>query len=167
MNRNETGSATGVDITDAERPHGVIGVHGVRYQVKDVARAVSFYTGRLGFKLEHQQLPAFASISLGAFTLLLIHAGLLLPGYEHRAARNAESVIAAVLFVGLVASLIFAKWTRQFGMTVQGFALVGAFTIVVGVGPRTLPDIGYHVGMIALLIGGLVVAAQNPAVVRK
>jgi glyoxylase I family protein len=46
-------------------------VHGVRYQVKDVARAVAFYTQRLGFKLEHQQLPAFASVSLGDAQILL------------------------------------------------------------------------------------------------
>ena len=49
----------------------IIGVHGVRYQVTDVARAVAFYTQHLGFKLEHQQLPAFASVTLGDFTLLL------------------------------------------------------------------------------------------------
>jgi glyoxylase I family protein len=49
----------------------IIGVHGVRYQVTDVARAGAFYTQHLGFKLEHQQLPAFASVSLGDFTLLL------------------------------------------------------------------------------------------------
>ena len=47
------------------------GFHGVRYQVKDVGRAVAFYTERLGFKLEHQQLPAFASVSCGALQLLL------------------------------------------------------------------------------------------------
>jgi len=47
------------------------GVHGIRYQVKDVARSVAFYTGRLGFKLEHQQLPAFASVSLGTTQILL------------------------------------------------------------------------------------------------
>lgn len=45
--------------------------HGVRYQVKDVSRAIDFYTGHLGFKLEHKQLPAFAAVSLGALTLLL------------------------------------------------------------------------------------------------
>lgn len=49
----------------------VQGVHGVRYQVKDVARAVAFYTTHLGFTLEHQQLPAFASVSLGDVQLLL------------------------------------------------------------------------------------------------
>ena len=49
----------------------VKGFHGTRYHVKDVARAVAFYTGQLGFKLEHQQLPAFAAVSLGGATLLL------------------------------------------------------------------------------------------------
>jgi len=49
----------------------VVSVHGVRYQVKDVARSVAFYTTHLGFTLEHQQLPAFASISLGDAQILL------------------------------------------------------------------------------------------------
>src|SRR6187401_1839835 len=46
-------------------------VHGVRYHVKDVARSVTFYTQHLGFKVEHQQLPAFASVSLGDAQILL------------------------------------------------------------------------------------------------
>jgi glyoxylase I family protein len=45
--------------------------HGVRYQVKDVARSVAFYTQHFGFKLEHQQLPAFASVSLSDVPILL------------------------------------------------------------------------------------------------
>jgi glyoxylase I family protein len=49
----------------------VSSVHGVRYQVKDVARALAFYTQHLGFTLEHQQLPAFASVSLGDARILL------------------------------------------------------------------------------------------------
>ena len=49
----------------------VKGFHGVRYQVKDVARSVTFYTEHLGFTLRHQQLPAFASLSLGDSQLLL------------------------------------------------------------------------------------------------
>ncbi|HEY7288604.1 MAG TPA: VOC family protein [Vicinamibacterales bacterium] len=45
--------------------------HGVRYQVSDVSRSVAFYTEQLGFKLQHQQPPAFASVSLGPLVLLL------------------------------------------------------------------------------------------------
>lgn len=45
--------------------------HGVRYQVADVGRSVKFYVEQLGFKVEHQQLPAFANVSLGALHLLL------------------------------------------------------------------------------------------------
>jgi glyoxylase I family protein len=46
-------------------------LHGVRYQVSDVARAVAFYTEHLGFKLETQKLPAFANVSLGGQQILL------------------------------------------------------------------------------------------------
>jgi glyoxylase I family protein len=56
---------------DAQPRAFIKGVHGVRYQVKDVARSVAFYTGHLGFRLEHQQLPAFANVSLGDAQLLL------------------------------------------------------------------------------------------------
>jgi glyoxylase I family protein len=53
-------------------PHAFVhGVHGVRYQVRDVARSVAFYSTHLGFTLEHQQLPAFASASLGDAQILL------------------------------------------------------------------------------------------------
>ena len=48
----------------------ITSVHGLRYQVKDVARSVAFYT-HLGFTLDHQQLPAFASVSLGDSPILL------------------------------------------------------------------------------------------------
>jgi glyoxylase I family protein len=54
------------------QPHAfVVGIHGVRYQAKDVARSIAFYTTHLGFTLEHQQRPAFASISLGDTQILL------------------------------------------------------------------------------------------------
>ena len=46
-------------------------VHGIRYQAKDVARSVAFYTGQLGFTLERQQLPAFANVSFGDAQILL------------------------------------------------------------------------------------------------
>lgn len=49
----------------------ILGFHGIRYQCKDVQRAIDFYTTRLGFKVEHQQLPMFAAVSLGEVKLLL------------------------------------------------------------------------------------------------
>lgn len=71
MSETQRGSSTAANEPERGKLHGIVSVHGVRYQVKDVARAVAFYTDHLGFKLEHQQLPAFASVSLGDFTLLL------------------------------------------------------------------------------------------------
>jgi len=49
----------------------VVGFHGVRYQVADVARSIDFYTNRLGFTLGHQQLPAFADVSIDNVSVLL------------------------------------------------------------------------------------------------
>ena len=46
------------------------GFHGVRYQSRDVGRAIEFYTRHLGFELEHEHLPAFATV---AFDGLKIH----------------------------------------------------------------------------------------------
>lgn len=49
----------------------VQGFHGVRYLVSDVSRSIAFYSEHLGFSVEHQQLPAFANVSLGNLHLLL------------------------------------------------------------------------------------------------
>jgi glyoxylase I family protein len=49
----------------------VIGLWGVRYQVKDVQRSISFYTETLGFKQDRQQLPAFGQVSIGNLKLIL------------------------------------------------------------------------------------------------
>jgi glyoxylase I family protein len=49
----------------------VIGPWGVRYQVKDVARSIDFYTKQLGFKLDEKHLPAFGQVSLGHLKLVL------------------------------------------------------------------------------------------------
>ena len=46
-------------------------VHGVRYQTRNVSRAVAFYTNELGFTLKHQQGEAFASVSCDGTDLLL------------------------------------------------------------------------------------------------
>jgi glyoxylase I family protein len=46
-------------------------VAGVRYQVKDVARSVAFYSRHLGFKVDMHQGTAFASVSKGDLKLWL------------------------------------------------------------------------------------------------
>jgi glyoxylase I family protein len=73
---NQAAKATAVwdarEMSNSPTPEPmVLEFHGVRYQVEDVARAVAFYTTHLGFKLERQQLPAFASVSIGDLALLL------------------------------------------------------------------------------------------------
>jgi glyoxylase I family protein len=62
---------TPTEATKNDARRFVQAVHGVRYQVTDVERSVAFYTTHLGFTLEHQQLPAFASVSLGDVKILL------------------------------------------------------------------------------------------------
>lgn len=47
------------------------GFWGVRYQVKDVARAVAFYTRQLGFKLDQPASPAFGLVSIGNLKVAL------------------------------------------------------------------------------------------------
>ncbi len=57
--------------TEQEEPNFILGLWGVRYQVKDVSRSVAFYTQQLGLKLDQQALPAFAQVSVGSLKLLL------------------------------------------------------------------------------------------------
>jgi hypothetical protein len=108
-----------------------------------------------------------AATYLGA---ALAHFGIFVSGYEHRAAGTAESVIATVLLAGLAATWIAPAFTRGIGLAAQTFALlgtlVGLFTIVIGVGPRTVPDVAYHVSIVAVLIWGLVVAKRTPSGAR-
>ena len=54
-----------------ERPDVVVGFWGVRYQAREVARSVAFYTQHLGFEVDHQRLPAFAQLSIGGLKLIL------------------------------------------------------------------------------------------------
>jgi glyoxylase I family protein len=49
----------------------IAGLWAVRYQVKDVNRSIAFYTQQLGFKLDQQNLPAFAQVSTRGLKLIL------------------------------------------------------------------------------------------------
>lgn len=69
-----------------------------------------------------------------------------------------------VLLLALAATWIRPASTRGAGLAGQAFALlgtmIGIFTIAIGVGPRTVPDIVYHLAIAAVLILGLVVTKR-------
>jgi hypothetical protein len=101
----------------------------------------------------------------------LVHSGVLVHGYEHRQAATAESSIAVVLLVGFGLTWAWPARTRPIGLVAQALALlgtlVGAFTIAIGIGPRTLPDLAYHVAILAVLTAGLIVAARTAGIRRE
>ena len=78
----------------------VEGFHGVRYLTKDVARAAEFYVDHLGFKVDQQQLPAFATISLGPLRILLSGPGAsgsrVLPGGQSQEPGGSNRVVLRV-----------------------------------------------------------------------
>ena len=75
MNQTQIGKQSAATVHDAplakEGQSFVLGLWGVRYQVKDVSRSIEFYTQRLGFKLDQKNLPAFGQVSIGNFKLIL------------------------------------------------------------------------------------------------
>jgi hypothetical protein len=103
-------------------------------------------------------------------TAASVHFGLLFHGYEHSKAGTAEGVIGGALFLALLLAAIRPASTRAIGLAAQGFALIGTlvgiFTIAIGIGPRTAPDLTFHLGIVIVLVFGLVTAARGPWTVR-
>lgn len=72
MNQKESSAASsevGENTTDSQSV--VLGLWGIRYQVKDVSRSIDFYTKQLGLKLDMKNLPAFGQVSGSNFKLIL------------------------------------------------------------------------------------------------
>jgi hypothetical protein len=92
----------------------------------------------------------------------LTHFGVLFHGFEHREASIAEAVIATVLATGLVGTILRPGSSRLIGLAAQGFGLagtlIGVFSMVRGFGPRSTPDLIFHLGMLAVLGFGLIIA---------
>jgi hypothetical protein len=112
------------------------------------------------------KIRLFLALEAVAFAAAaLVHFGWLLPGYRHRPAGTAESVIGAVLLAASVLTRITSRRARGIALVAQTFALagtlVGAFTIAIGVGPRTVPDVIYHASILIVLAGGLAVMARQ------
>ena len=95
----------------------------------------------------------------------VIHAGALGERHRHGEAAIAETVIAIVLIAALALAWTPHPWPARLAVLAQGFALagtlVGLFTIAIGVGPRTIPDVAYHVAIVFVITAGL--AAILPA----
>lgn len=49
----------------------ILGLWGVRYQVKDVSRSMACYTRQLGFKLDRKNCPRSLKSQWAIFTLIL------------------------------------------------------------------------------------------------
>jgi hypothetical protein len=103
-------------------------------------------------------------IAVAAASLLIaasLHAGILIRGPFNQAALY-ETSIAVVLVVGLALTFIGPRAARRAGLVAQAFALAGAcvglYLSLRGIGPNTVLDVIYHVGLIGLLVVGLVVA---------
>jgi hypothetical protein len=114
---------------------------------------------------------SFLALEVGVFgAAALMHAGVLVQGYEHGKAEIAETVIALVLVAGLAATTAAPASSRRLGLAAQAFALagtlVGMFTIAIGVGPRTAVDVILHLVMVGLLVGGLTTVARHGAPLR-
>ena len=71
MNQKVSSEASQAGSNPKEGQNVVLGLWGVRYQVKDVSRSVDFYTKQLGLKLDMQNLPAFGQVSVGNLKLIL------------------------------------------------------------------------------------------------
>lgn len=106
--------------------------------------------------------------ALSFWTASLIHSGVAVPGYQHRAAMLAEAVIAMVLTLGLLVVLSDTRSTRTVGLTVQALAMLGTlagiFAIVVGIGPQSRLDMALHAVFVLLLVAGLTITASRPHV---
>ncbi len=96
---------------------------------------------------------------------VLVHSGLLLPKYGHARAAIAEGVILCVLALGMIAAKRWPERDRLVGTVVQAIALagtlVGAFTIAIGIGPQTIADKLFHLVLLVILVGGLVMSWRS------
>ena len=71
MNQKGSSEQSEAGSNTKEGQSVVLGLWGVRYQVKDVSRSIDFYTKQLGLKLDMQNLPAFGQVSVGNLKLIL------------------------------------------------------------------------------------------------
>lgn len=107
-----------------------------------------------------------AAAALSLVVVAALHAGLIIPGPSNDAAMY-ETGVAGVLILGLALTFIGPAWARWGGLVATALALAGAsiglYVALRGLGPNTVPDIVYHVALIALLLVGIAVAWRVPS----
>lgn len=113
-----------------------------------------------------QPIRLFLIIEAACFIIAgAIHSGLLVAIDIHHQAAIAESIIGVVLLLGFALTWIWPGQTQLIGLIAQTFAalgtLVGVSTIIAGFGPRTAPDLVFHIAILAVLVWGLVVATRS------
>jgi hypothetical protein len=78
-----------------------------------------------------------------------------------------ETGVAVVLLIGLALTFIGPAWARWGGLAATVLALAGAsiglYLALRGVGPNTVPDLVYHIALVALLVVGIGVAWRVPS----
>lgn len=113
-----------------------------------------------------QTVRAFLLIEAVAFLVAgAIHSGMFVAIDTHYQAATAESIIGVVLLVSFGLTWVWSSQARLIGLLAQAFAafgtMVGLFTIAVGVGPRSVGDIAFHLAVLAVLGWGIVVTARS------
>lgn len=113
-----------------------------------------------------QTVRAFLLIEAVAFLVAgAIHSGMFVAIATHYQAATAESIIGVVLLVSFGLTWVWSSQARLIGLLAQAFAafgtMVGLFTIAVGVGPRSVGDIAFHLAVLAVLGWGIVVTARS------
>jgi hypothetical protein len=113
-----------------------------------------------------QTIQLFLLVEAASFLVAgTIHSGLLVALDVHHPAAIAETTIGVVLLIGLGLSRVWPTQSRLFGLLAQAFAalgtLVGVYTIIAGFGPRTVPDVIYHLAILVVLGWGLVATARS------
>jgi hypothetical protein len=108
-------------------------------------------------------------IVAAALSLLIasqIHFGNLVSGYEDPGAAVPESVIGGVMLLGLLFSWAPPPWGRRAAIGALAFGLAGStlglVLVAIGIGPRTVPDVIYHVLLVTTLVVGLIQAVRRP-----
>jgi hypothetical protein len=109
---------------------------------------------------------ALLLVQIAIFLVLMsLHFGELTGGHTRRAAGEAELVIAAVLSFSLVLTWTSPPWRYRAAAAAQWFATFGAsvglLAIALGVGSRTLLDVGLNIIVLLTLGAGLTVTSRS------